>query len=282
MMKKLFPLLTLVFTAVLLVACGNSTEDASAGDSSTEEQIIHLATSPGPYSELFLNEVAPILEEKGYTIETTEFSQVRPANISMIEGETNLNVEQNDLYVDNFNNESGADLETIAPLPTLASALYPANKSTLDEVEEGDQVGVPVDPANLTRALLILEKIGWITLDSNVEPLGVSPDSIVENHAGIEIVPMESASIPPALADLDYAVIPGAVVYDAGIAFDSALAREDVKPELFLQVLVRSEDAGKQWIQDVVDAYQSDEFLSAVEEINQNPEQPNWILPENS
>ena len=57
-----------------LTACGSS-ESTDAGDDKT----IRVATSPGPYSELFQDGVAPILEEEGYTVDVQNFTDLTQA-----------------------------------------------------------------------------------------------------------------------------------------------------------------------------------------------------------
>lgn len=57
-MKHFVKLGLLGLSATVLGACASG---------ASEETSIRVATSPGPYSELFLDQVAPILEEEGYT-----------------------------------------------------------------------------------------------------------------------------------------------------------------------------------------------------------------------
>ena len=72
-----------------LTACGSS-ESTDAGDDKT----IRVATSPGPYSELFQDGVAPILEEEGYTVDVQNFTDLTQADTALAEGSADLNVEQ--------------------------------------------------------------------------------------------------------------------------------------------------------------------------------------------
>lgn len=54
-----------LLSVTLLAAAGCSNEN----ESPDETNEIHVGTSPGPYSELFTEGIAPILEDQGYTVE---------------------------------------------------------------------------------------------------------------------------------------------------------------------------------------------------------------------
>ena len=55
------------------------------------------------------------------------------------------------------------------------------------------------DSSNTARAYVLLQKIGWITLDSGVDPSAVTQDDIVENPKNLEFVEMKSLTIPAAI-----------------------------------------------------------------------------------
>ncbi|RPA56785.1 hypothetical protein EF384_08820 [Aerococcus agrisoli] len=271
-MKHLLKLAVLGIGASVLAACGAS---------ESESTVIRVATSPGPYSELFLEEVAPILEEEGYAIEQIEFTDLRSADVALQEGSADLNVDQHSLYLANFNEEAGAELTAVTAIPTVPAGLFPGTKDDLGAVAEGDRVGIPDDPSNYTRALLILQKAGWITLAEDADTSSLTEEDIAENNAGIEIVAMQSATIPRTLSDLAYAVIPGSIAYDADVDFSTILLEEDVLPDLFLQAVVANPDLAEEaWVEDLVTIYQSDDLKAKIEETNAESNETYWVLPE--
>src|SRR5690625_1091683 len=205
-LRTLFTLL--IFSAFILAACGS--KDA-AGDA--EKTTIKVGTSPGPYSELFIDAIVPILEEEGYTIETVDLTELLQADIALDEGSIDLNVDQHTAYYQNFNKEKGANLIGITPIPTVPTGIFPGRKDSLDDIAEGDVFGIPKDPSNAARAYAILQKAGLIKLDENVELVKATQNDIVENELNLDIQEMDSAQIPRALDDLDYGVIPGSIVY---------------------------------------------------------------------
>lgn len=272
-MKKWIIGLCLALSLTVLTACGGGQE------TSEEVTTIRVATSPGPYSEMFFEVVAPVLEDQGYTVEDIEFTDLRSANVGIQEGSADLNVDQHLLYMENFNQEADTNLTNLTPIPTVPTGIFPGTKDDLQDVEAGDLVAIPDDPSNLTRALLLLEKIGWITLDDSKAPINMTTDDIVDNVVSIEIEPVQSATIPRLSADIQYGIIPGSMAYDAGVDFNSALAFEDPLDELMLQAVVSEENADTAWAQAVVEAYQLDEVKAAFEAQNEGSGQSYWIIP---
>ena len=88
------------------------------------------------------------------------------------------------------------------------------------------KVAVPSDATNEGRALLLLQDQGLIKLADDAG-LTATVNDIVENPNNLEIVEMEAAAIPAAIADVDFAIINGNYAIGAGIDTSTALANED-------------------------------------------------------
>jgi len=103
--------------------------------------------------------------------------------------------------------------------------IYAAEDIDLASVPEGAKVGIPVDPTNGGRALLLLEANGLIKLNPEAGIAATKLD-IVENPLNLEIVDMEAAQLAKSLGDLDLAVINGNYALLNGLSIDQALAIE--------------------------------------------------------
>ncbi len=268
-MRKL-ALTVLALVSLVLTACGSS-------GASEESKTITVGTSPGPYSELFLDHIVPILEEDGFQIEVVEFSDLRSADVALQEGAVDVNVDQHIAYMENFNAEADADLTAITPIPTVPTGLYSSSKDSVEEIEKGDKVAIPDDASNAARALLLLEKSGWITLDESVEAMSSTTSDIVENPYELDIIEMSSAQIPRSLDDLDYGVIPGSMLYAAGMSSNDSLLNEDILAHLVLHAVVDSKNAETDWAKAIVAAYQSDVFLEKMDQVNADNY---WFIPD--
>lgn len=274
MMKKFFALTLSLILALSLTACSGGDSSASDDASTTDTAETGVKTeivygkSQGPYTELFEAAIVPILENQGYTLKGVDFSDLLTADIALNDGDVDVNVEQHTAYAENFNANNDGDLIPISPIPTVPAGIYSETHASLDEVTDGAKIAVPNDASNTARAYVLLQKIGWITLDDSVDPSAVTQDDIVENPKNLEFVEMKSLTIPAAIQDFDYVVITGSIVYNAGIDPSTALATEDILDHLVLQVVVKEDNKDADWAQAIVEAYHSDEFKAYLEENN--------------
>ena len=255
-----------------LTACGSG-ESTDAGDDKT----IRVATSPGPYSELFQDGVAPILEEEGYTVDVQNFTDLTQTDTALAEGSADLNVEQHTAWMNVFNEEKGANLASITEVPTVPAGLYSEKHKSLDEVADGQTVGIPLDGSNKSRALHVLVDAGWITLRDDADETLLAESDIDENPHNLEIKPMDSANLSRSLPDLDWAVIPGSMSYSAKLDPNLQVFQEELRPELILVAVTTEDKKDAPWANAVAEAYRSDEFKEFFDSQNENDY---WFLPD--
>lgn len=272
MLKKWTSILLVgVLLALGAVGCGN--EKVEGGESDTKT--ITYGKAAGPYTILFEEGIIPILEKEGYQFKCVEFSDLLQSDIALNEGEIDMNVEQHTAYMENFNKEQNGNLAALTPIPTVPAGLFSSTHKTLEEITKHAKIALPNDASNASRGYAILQKAGWIQLDSSVDISAVTQDDIVENPYELEFTEMDSANIPRSLDEFDYAVIPGSVVYSSGMEQDSVLLQEDIAEHLLLQVVVNEKDKDSDWAKAVVNAYQSEEMKQYMKENNNGL----WYVP---
>lgn len=272
-MKLVRTLGSLVGAAALtvsLVAC-------SSTDGEGDDKTIKVGVSPGPYSVLFQDGIEPILTEEGYTIEYTNFSDLQQATTAVQEGAVDLNVDQHTAYMEVFNRERGAELDSFTEIPTVPAGLYSEKYTSLDEVSDGQSVGIPTDASNQSRAYNILADAGWITLREGADPALLTENDIEDNPHNLDIQVMDSATIPRALTDLDWGVIPGSMSYASNVDPNLQLFQEDLRPELILVAVTRADEIDSEWTTAVADAYRNPEFHEFLDEENVNNY---WFVPD--
>lgn len=241
----------------------------------SEHAKLTFSKSQGPYSELFISGIQPILEKEGYTIKAVDMSDLLQADFALNEGEVDFNVEQHTAYMNNFNATQNGHLVALTPIPTVPAGIYPGSKNDLSKVAEGDTIAVPNDASNTARAYNILKKIGWIKLDEKADASKITQNDIVDNPLKLKFVEMKSLNIPAVATDFAFVVITGSVVYNAKVAPDSVLAQEDIAPHLLLQLVVREQDKDSVWAKDIKAAYQSKEFSDYMQKTNTGL----WFVP---
>jgi D-methionine transport system substrate-binding protein len=263
------------FTALALAA-GLAVSASQSFAFDKDHATLTFSKSQGPYSELFISGIQPILEKEGYTVKGVDMSDLLQADLALNDGEVDFNVEQHTAYMQNFNKLQDGHLAALTPIPTVPAGIYPGAKNDLSKVEDGDMVAVPNDAANTARAYAILQKIGWIKLDPAKDLSTVTQADIVENPHNLKFTEMKSLNIPSVATDFAYIVITGSIVYNAKIDPKTALATEDILPHLLLQLVVENKNKDSVWAQDIKKAYESDEFKAYMDKNNTGL----WFVPD--
>lgn len=179
--------------------------------------------------------------------------------------------------MDVFNSQRKAHLKPVVHVPSVPAAIFSNKYTSIKNVFPGAKIGIPQDASNAARSYNLLEKAGWIKLKPNSNPIIVGKNDIAENIAGVDIVEMDSANIPRVLNELDFAVIPGSIVYSANIDSKKALLSETIIPDLEIMVVVNEGNENSQWAKDIKRIYQSQQFKDYMQTHNQNGY---WVMPQ--
>ncbi|PXZ05167.1 metal ABC transporter substrate-binding protein [Gilliamella apicola] len=265
--------LTLFSAIFFITACDNS---SSKADNQTKKEI-SMGVSPGPYNDLFNDAVKPILESEGYKVKLVNFPHLLESDVALSEGSIDLTVAQHTAYMDVFNSQRKANLKPVVHVPSVPAAIFSNKFTSIENVFPGAKIGIPQDASNAARSYNLLEKAGWIKLKPNTNPIIVGKNDIAENIAGVNIVEMDSANIPRVLNELDFAVIPGSIVYSANIDSKKALLSETIIPDLEIMVVVNEGNENSQWAKDIKRIYQSQQFKDYMQTHNQNGY---WVMPQ--
>lgn len=268
--KKAALVATLALGAVLafgLAGCGaqGTSSDKSAG--SSDDKTITVAATPSPHAEILNDAVKPLLEKEGYTLEVKEFTDYVQPNTVTEEGEVDANYFQHITYLNNFNEEKGTHLVSVADVHYEPFGLYPGKTKSLDALADGATVAVPNDATNEARALLLLQDAGLITLKDDAG-INATVNDIVSNPKNLQLKEVEAATVPNIVADVDIACINGNYAIPAGFKTADALATESatsLAAEAYANVLVvkdGNQDSDK--IKALVKALTSDEVRTYI------------------
>lgn len=267
---------SLLFTVVVMLLVGLSacTNDKKSDGSKKE---FTLGVTGGPYNDLFDEAIAPILEKEGFKIKRINFSQFMESNTALGEGNIDVNIAQHSSYMNIFNKEKKTDLVPLVATPSVPCSLYSSKYQTEADLKDNMTIGIPQDPSNAARAYALLAELAWITVDSKVKPVELSAKSIETNPHNLTIKEIDSSTLPRVLDDFDFEVIPGSVVYDAGITDKVTLIhQEKIIPDLEIVAAVREENKETDWAKALKSAYESDEFK---EYISKNNDDNYWVMP---
>ena len=217
-MKRIFALTLVLVLAFSLIGC------AKGGDSKT----VRIGASPTPH-KLILEYAAPLMEEKGYKLEITEYQDYVIPNTAVESGELDANFFQHEPYMNDFNENNGTHLVSVAAVHYEPFGLYAGKTKAIADLADGATIAVPNDGSNEARALYLLQQEGLITLKADAGFTATVLD-IAENPKNLNIVEVAAAQLPRSLEDVDMAVINGNYAIQAGLnASTDALAVESAE-----------------------------------------------------
>ena len=284
MKKKVFALALALTLSLSLAACGDSgsgSSAASAGSAagssaaaSTPETVtLNVAASPTPHAEI-LAQVKDVLAEQGIDLQIHEYGDYVIPNTAVEEGDEDVNYFQHQPYLDQFNEENGTHLVSVAAIHYEPFGIYPCKTATLEELPDGATVAVPNDATNEARALQLLAANGLIEIDPNAG-LKATPNDITSNPKNLEFVELEAAMVPNVTTEVDIAAINGNYALQAGFSSAAdAIALEDPDSEAaqtFANVIVVKEgNENNPAIQALVEALQSDAVRNYINDTYNN------------
>lgn len=136
-MKKILALLLAALLALGATACGGGGDT----DGDTETLTIKVGASPAPHAEI-LEKAKEILAEDGITLEITEFQDYVLPNEAVSNGELDANYFQHLPYLEQYNEENGTDLVSVAKIHYEPYGIYAGKTATLEELQDGATVAV--------------------------------------------------------------------------------------------------------------------------------------------
>lgn len=235
-----------VFTAGLLAGCGSSDKGGT----------IKVAASATPHAEI-LEQVTPILEEQGWTLEVTVFDDYILPNNVVESGEMDANYFQHIPYLDSFNEEQGTHLVNAGGIHYEPFGIYPGKKSDLGALTDGDVIAVPNDTTNEARALLLLEANGVLKLKEGAG-LSATVNDIEQKLVNVEILELEAAQVARVKDEVAFVVLNGNYALQAGFS----VARDSVAYE------TSDSEAAKTYVNVIAvkEGHENDEGIKALVE----------------
>lgn len=275
-MKKLAKILSIAalcaFTA-FAAGCGGDKKEEKKADTSAP---IKIGVTAGPHAEIMDN-VKKLAEKKGLKIEVVEFSDYVTPNVALHQGELFANSMQHAPYLKaTLEKEPSFELVEVFKTVNFPMAVYSQKVKKGEEIPEGAIVGIPNDPSNGGRALLLLADKGLIEIkDKNNVVTNVK--DITANPKNLVIRELDAAIIPNSLPDLTVAVINCNYALPAGLnpTNDSILLENADNP--FLNIFVtRKANVNDPRIKQLQEVYQSAENKKFVNEYFKGTITPAW------
>ena len=273
-MKKSISFLAtgLLLAAFAVAGCGGSDKKAAE---KKPEQTLKVGVTAGPHAEI-LDNVKKIAAKQGLKVEVVEFNDYIQPNVALFQGELDLNSMQHRPYLDNTVKDRKYDLVEVAKSVNFPMAAYSQKLKKGEAIPDGATVGIPNDPTNGGRALLLLAAQKLITLKDGIGVRATLED-ITANPHNFQFKELDAAIIPRSLADLDVAVINTNYAIATGMnpVKDSIFIESAESP--FVNILVTKEKMkADPRVQTFIKAYQSDENAKFIADHFKGSVTPGW------
>lgn len=194
-----------------------------------DETITMVVTENAPFQEP--TEIAKeLLEDDGWTLETTYVTDIIQPSFSVDNGEYDVNFFQNLTYLWQFNQDHDLDLEPLFFMFEQPSGIYSREYDSVADLPHSAQIALPVDTANNGRGIRLLARAGAIEVDESKSTPELSVDDITENPKELEFVEVDQQSVGTVYDDVD-----------AVFGFARLLAEVDVMPEEALIIETQDE-----------------------------------------
>lgn len=245
-----------------LAGCATAAESGSGEGGANEVVKIGVV---GKSDEQWPAFVAAAAEE-GITVELVDFGSYEQPNPALTEGELDLNQFQHIVYLAQYNDASGKDLQPIGSTAIYPLGLYSTKYTDVADIPAGETVAVPDDASNQARALLVLQSAGLIELTSGGTIFSDLAD-VDTSASKVEVIALEAALLPTSLPDVAASILNNDFVEAAGLSFEDAIAQDDPSDPNALPYVnifaARADDVDNETYLKLVEIYQTDADVQA-------------------
>lgn len=250
-MKRIFFALTIIFF-IGITGCKPSMR---------ADNLIRVGTIAGPETELMETAKQVAKAEYDLNVEIITFNDYIQPNAALAEGSLDANMFQHKPYLDAQIKARGYDLTAVARTFVYPMGIYSKKIKALVDLPPGALVGIPNDPTNEGRALLVLQAAGLITLSPG-SGLKATPQNILLNPKALVIKELDAAQLPRTLEDVTIAVINTNYAIPAGLTpTQDALYVESSDSPYANLLVVKTKDIDDQDVKHLIEALQSQAVL---------------------
>ena len=229
-----------------------------------QDKPLKVGVTAGPHAQIF-EQVRKVAERDGLKIQIVEFSDYVQPNAALAAGDLDANSYQHKPYLDQQVKDRGYKLAPVGYTVNFPIGIYSKKVKSLKDLKEGARIGIPNDPTNGGRVLLVFQDQGLIKLRPEAG-LKSTPLDVVDNPKKLKFVEVDAAQLPRTLDDLDASAVNTNYALPAGLhPGKDAIAQESAKSPYVNLIAVREQDKDKPWVAKLVKAYHSEEVRKFIQ-----------------
>lgn len=207
-------------------------------------------------------------KKAGIDLQIVKFSDYVLPNEALNSGDIDANAFQHTPYLDAQIEQRGYKLSVVGETLLYPIGVYSSKIHNLKDLPDGATVGIPNDPSNGGRALLLLQQLGFLKLKDPNNILATKND-IAENPKKLKIQELDAGVLGRALTDFDIAIINTGWALTAGLNPEKeAIAFETAQNNPYTNIIVvRTQDKDAPWVKGLVSSFQSEAVRAKIKEI---------------
>lgn len=245
--------------AALALAALTFASLAVAPQAASAQDRVKVGVSGGD-GEVIWAKVKEVAKRQGLEVDVVVFNDYLLPNAALDAGDLDANAFQHKPFLENQIRTRGYKLVAIGDTIVAPIGLYSNKVKSIDALPEGATVGIPNDPSNGGRGLLLLHQERLIKLRDGSGILPTVRD-VVENPKKLRFREIDAAQLVRSLPDLDAAVINTNYATQAKLRpGKDSIAIERTQGNPYGNVIaVRIADKDKPVFKRLVGAFQNDE-----------------------
>ncbi len=283
-MKKIITLLLVLLTVLTLAGCGKK-ENGGGEAAPAEDKTITVGVNPVPHAEILENAVKAVLAKDGWDLNVVVYEDYVLPNENLVAGELDANYFQTLGYMKGQNESHGWKLTAVRGVHIEPMGLYSDKYTDPADIPDGAYISVPNDEDNRTRALEFLIAKGFLNpIEGELSANTINGNAEANPH-DYQIIELEAAQLPLALADVDASVINGNYALGAklpeshpALLIEEFDAETSIRRTNFIVVVEGNENSEK--IQALVKAITSDEVSKYIQDTYKGAVITSFVEPE--
>ena len=212
--------------------------------------------------------VAAQAAKQGLTIKTVVFNDYTQPNEALERGDVDANAFQHKPYLDNQIKSRGYHITPVGFTAVWPIGLYSRKVTSVANLPKGAVIGLPNDPSNEGRALLLLQDQGLIKLRDGSGILATVAD-IVANPKDIKIKELDAGIVGRSIDDLTAAVVNTDWALKAGLKADKErIAQEKIANNPYNNfIAVKTDKQNAPWVKTLVASFQNEAVKDALTKV---------------
>jgi D-methionine transport system substrate-binding protein len=264
---------TVIAALAAAVLLGPSFPHAARADSAPNP--IRVGIESGEDEDLWAI-VAQQAKKRGLNVKVVTFNDYTQPNEALEHGDLDANAFQHVPYLDNQIKTRGYHISIVGYTAIWPIGLYSHKHKSVAELPNGAKIGVPNDPSNEGRALVLLQDVGLIKLRPGAGINATSTD-IVANPKNIQLRELDAGIVGRSIDDLDAAVVNTDWAAKSQLTKKDRIATEPAKDNPYRNIIaVKTGHQNDPWARTLLASYQNDTIKAALQTVYKGTAIPGW------